>query len=70
MTSMTAIELQAVRDALRKRLAELDRISTTCQDCEHFAQAPRCAKFDANPPEDFRRTPGACAHWQFDGVPF
>lgn len=70
MTSMTSIELHAVRDALRRRLAELDRIEDTCAHCEHFAHAPRCAKFDAEPPVDFRNTPGACEEWQHDGVPF
>jgi hypothetical protein len=70
MTSMNATELHAVRDALRQRLVELDRIKTTCDHCEHFGMAPRCDKFNAVPPEDFRRTPGACEHWQFDGIPF
>lgn len=70
MNSMTAIELTAVRDALRARLDELDRIQTTCDHCQHFAHAPRCTKFDAVPPEDFRRTPGVCEQWRFDGIPF
>lgn len=70
MTSMTIIEFKAVRDALRRRLAEFDRMQPTCDSCEHFAHAPQCAKFEAAPPEDFRRTPEACEHWQFDGVPF
>jgi hypothetical protein len=67
---MTSVELNAMRDALRRRLAELDRIVTTCDHCEHFAHAPRCAKFDAIPPEDFRHTPNACADWKFDDIPF
>lgn len=67
---MTARELQIVREALRDRLHCLDQIRTTCEHCEHFAHAPRCAKFDAVPPEDFRRTEGACEEWRFDGVPF
>ncbi len=67
---MTLIELTTQRDALRRRLAELDRIKATCDHCEHFAHAPRCEKFDAEPPEDFRRTEGACEHWTYDGVPF
>ncbi len=70
MTSMTAVELRAVRDALRSRLAELDAIKATCDHCEHFEYAPRCSKFDAIPPDDFRREPGACPEWRFDGVPF
>ncbi len=70
MTTMTAIELHAVREALRLRLAELDRIKTTCDQCEHFLQAPRCSKFDAEPPADFRNTPGACDEWQWDAIPF
>ncbi len=71
MTSwMTAHELHEVREALRSRLASLDRIEATCEHCEHFAHAPRCAKFDAIVPADFRRTPGACSEWRFDGIPF
>ena len=70
MTSMTAIELVAVRGALRARLAELDAIRATCEHCEHFAHPPMCSKFDAAPPEEFRSTEGACPEWRFDGVPF
>lgn len=70
MTSMTLIEWKAVRDALRSRLAELDRITPTCMHCEHFLNAPRCGKFEAVPPQEFRETPEACQHWQYDGVPF
>ncbi|TSE32975.1 hypothetical protein LCC91_07860 [Tepidimonas taiwanensis] len=70
MTSMTAIELVAVRDALRARLAELDAIRATCEHCEHYAQPPMCRRFNAEPPEEFRRDEGACPEWRFDGVPF
>ena len=70
MTSMTAIELQHVREALRERLRELDRIKATCTHCEHFARAPHCAKFDAAPPQEFQLAEGACPEWRFDGVPF
>lgn len=70
MTQMTAAELVAVRGALRARLAELERIKATCEHCVHFAFAPRCARFDAAPPDDFRRTEAACDEWRFDGVPF
>lgn len=70
MTSMTAIELVAVRDALRARLAELSAIRATCEHCEYFAHPPECSKFGAEPPEEFRRTEGACPEWRFDGVPF
>lgn len=67
---MTAIELRTVREALRERLATLDKITATCVHCEHFAHAPHCAKFDAVPPQDFQRAEGACEDWRFDGVPF
>lgn len=67
---MTAIELKTVREALRSRLFELDRIRTTCDSCMHFAIAPRCAHFDDEVPEDFRNAPDSCAEWRFDGVPF
>lgn len=70
MIGMTAIELKAVRDALRERLATLDRITATCVHCEHFVQATRCAKFDAVPPEGFRIAEGACPDWHYDGIPF
>ena len=70
MTSMTAVELNAVRQALRNRLAELERIKTTCDHCAHFSSAPHCTKFDADVPDDFRRTPDACEHWHHDRVPF
>ncbi|WP_424894426.1 hypothetical protein [Tepidimonas sp. HKU79] len=70
MTSMTAIELREVREALRSRLRELDAIRATCEHCEHFAHPPVCAKFNAAPPDEFRSQDGACEHWRFDGVPF
>lgn len=70
MKPMTAIELKAVRVALRERLDALERITTVCAWCEHFAHAPRCAKHGADVPEDFSRTPDACDDWQFDGIPF
>lgn len=70
MGSMTAVELQEVRTALRQRLAQLDSIRATCDHCEHFAQPPVCAKFGAEPPPEFRSQEGACEHWRFDGVPF
>lgn len=67
---MSAVELQTVREALRERLRSLDQIRATCEHCEHFAHAPRCAKFDAVPPDDFRHAEGACAEWRYDGIPF
>ena len=70
MTSMTAVELQHVREALRQRLANLERIKPTCAHCEHFANSSRCAKFDAVPPQEFQLAEGACPEWRFDGVPF
>lgn len=70
MIPMTAIELMTVREALRERLAALDSIRTTCEHCEHFRYPALCMKFNAEPPEEFRRTDGACQEWRFDGVPF
>jgi hypothetical protein len=70
MGSMSAIELREVREALRKRLRELDAVRATCEHCEHFANPPTCAKFDAVPPPEFRCVEGACEHWRFDGIPF
>lgn len=67
---MTIVELRAVRDALRRRLDELDSIKTTCDHCVHFAHAPRCAKFGADVPTEFSRTPESCPDWQYDGIPF
>jgi len=67
---MTAVELHAVREALRERLRMLDKITATCVHCEHFATAQHCDKFDATPPADFRVAEGACEEWRFDGVPF
>lgn len=66
---MTLHELQAYRLALREKLRQLDGIVATCHACEHFA-AGACDKFGATPPEEFQRTPEACAHWKYDGVPF
>jgi len=70
MISMSAAELVQVRDALRMRLVELDRIKTTCRHCEHFARAPVCERFGEAPPQEFQATEGACPEWRFDGVPF
>lgn len=69
MTPMTLIELRAVRDALRRRLTELDRITPTCWTCASFKDAPRCDKHGAVP-EEFQRAEGACQDWVYDGVPF
>jgi hypothetical protein len=67
---MTLHELKAYRLALREKLRELDRIQASCQSCEHFANGKTCAKFGAEPPEEFKRTPEACAEWQYDRIPF
>lgn len=67
---MNAFELRVYRDALSSKLAELQRIEAICPNCAHFAHAPTCAKFGAVPPEEFQRTPEACADWEFDGIPF
>ncbi len=67
---MTLAELRIYRLALREKLQQLERIHATCEHCEHFAHAPRCGKFDAVPPEEFRRTPEACEAWTYDEVPF
>jgi hypothetical protein len=66
---MTLHELKAYRLALREKLRQLDGIHATCQHCEHFAVGA-CDKFGATPPEEFQRTPDACAEWQYDEVPF
>ncbi len=64
------IELKTVRQALRSRLDELDRIKPVCEHCEHFSSGKVCSLFDEVPPADFQSTPEACADWQYDGVPF
>lgn len=66
---MTLHELKAYRIALREQLVRFDAISTTCRSCEHFITGT-CEKFEATPPEDFQRTPEACAEWVYDGIPF
>ena len=67
---MTLHQLQAYRLALREKLRELDGIVPTCHACAHFADGQVCAKFGAQPPEEFTRQPEACAEWQHDGIPF
>lgn len=66
---MTLAQLQAYRTALRDKLRQLDAIQTTCTHCEHFSIG-RCDLFDETPPEEFQRTPEACAEWKYDQIPF
>lgn len=70
MTTMTALELKEVREALRARLTTLDRVRTTCDDCVSLNGSGLCSTFNEVPPPEFRSKPGACAEWRFDGVPF
>lgn len=67
---MTLDQLKVYRLALRDKLRQLDGITPTCMSCRNFASGDVCAQFDAMPPEEFRRTPEACASWVHDEVPF
>jgi hypothetical protein len=65
---MTAAELEVQRSALTRALAELARIETNCEHCEHF-QISRCA-LHGEVPVSFQKTPGQCADWRYDSIPF
>lgn len=67
---MTLHELKAYRLALRNKLRQLDGINPTCMSCINFASGTTCQKFGATPPDEFQRTPEACAEWQHDEIPF
>ena len=68
---MNLIELKATREALRKQLHEYDRITPSCDNCEHFSfQGKKCAKFNASPPAEWLKGPVNCQHWEYDSVPF
>ena len=67
---MKLLELKAYRLALREKLSELDRITANCHSCEHFSNGRLCALAQAEPPEEFKRTPEACNQWVNDHIPF
>jgi hypothetical protein len=67
---MNSTELNSVRNALRKQLHELDRITIACQSCLHLGAGRVCQHFNATPPPEWLRGPIDCAHWEHDNVPF
>ena len=66
---MNLIELNSVKDALRSKLHELERITPACNNCTQF-QAGICQPFKAAPPPEWKRGPIECAEWLHDGIPF
>lgn len=66
---MTLQELKAYRIALHEKLSQLNRIVPACKSCEHFLTGT-CEKFGATPPDEFQKTPEACAEWVYDQIPF
>ena len=67
---MNLIELKSTREALRKSLHDLDRITPCCMSCVQFFDGTLCSKFNAEPPEEWKRGPVECEHWVHDGIPF
>lgn len=67
---MNLTELNSVKDALRKQLHDLERITPSCHSCEHLGAGKVCDQFNAEPPPEWQRGPIECAHWQYDGIPF
>ena len=67
---LTLGQLQATRQALRESLQRYERITATCQHCQHFAQG-RCQQYGGlTPPDDIQRTPESCDGWTYDAIPF
>jgi hypothetical protein len=66
---MTLIELQVTKQALRRQLDEYERITPSCMTCQHM-DAGLCAKFNAQPPAEWKAGPVDCAEWIHDGIPF
>lgn len=66
---MNLIELNSVKDALRRKLHELESITPACHSCEQF-QSGVCQHFGQSPPPDWQSGPVECAEWRHDGIPF
>lgn len=56
----------------KEMLRELEvHAKPRCGNCEHHRDQPgktKCAKFNANPPEEVRDV--GCEHWSYDEIPF
>lgn len=67
---MTRTELNAQRVALRKRLDELDSMTTTCMHCKHMEADRLCSVFAQRVPEEQASIDFGCESWVDDGIPF
>jgi hypothetical protein len=66
---MNIIQLNSVKDALRSKLHELERITPACRTCEKF-QSGICQHFGQSPPPEWQLGPVECDQWVHDGIPF
>ena len=66
---MNLIRLTSTKEALRKYLHELESIKPSCCTCENLSGSV-CQKFQQQPPEEWKRGPVECEHWQHDEIPF
>lgn len=67
---MNRIELTTKRDALRRQLDDLDRITSSCNRCAHLSSHGICSLFDDRPPAEAMSTDIGCESWEYDGIPF
>lgn len=67
---MNLAQLNTSKEALRKSLHELERITPSCHSCLHLGAGKVCEQFHAEPPPDWQRGPVDCAQWEYDNVPF
>ena len=68
--ALTMPQLLATRAALRQSLQRYERITATCQHCQHFERG-RCQQYGGvTPPPDIQTTPESCDGWTHDAIPF
>jgi hypothetical protein len=66
---MNLLLLNETRLALRRRLQELDAVKPACSNCIYLLEQ-QCSKFQATPPDEWKRGPVECTDWVYDEVPF
>ena len=66
---MNLHELKATLDSLRRQLSFYELIKPSCSNCNHL-QGSLCAKFAAQPPQEWLTGPVECEHWDYDNIPF
>jgi hypothetical protein len=66
---MNLSELTIIKQALRNQLNEYDRITPSCNNCEHYKNSV-CQHFSASPPPEWVKGPIDCQQWIYDSIPF